>query len=484
MSTTKPFVFQKEAEREHLAATRSAAQNSARRDEPDPLPLSALAMLPRRLWQAGNAAIGRWLGRQKGGHPLSPQTRRAMEKAFGTDFSHVRLHRDPAAQAAARELAADALTHGEHIYLSAEAPAFESPAGKALVAHELAHVVQQRRAGAVETERVSQAGDQCEHAAEAAAQQVMQGQTVQLPTSGAPPAIQRQRRQGVSRAQVQAALTAFLEQVRAAQGGQSLRVTPEVRLAVERIFSGDVGGLLAIQAWLQGTIFPGDPAEFAAQVVRRLQTETIDPARIAHLNAPTASETPSRFARVRGLVEQTAPSEPPPAIQESIWRFEQEAKNLRREEGAVGPFGLDVLRAGRILGGLPGALRTPAAPQPEARVYPAVEQAVQQIAANALVPAGVSGQAAESYADAREVARDLARRLDIAQQQGHSEIDLRLGVNYASVRDRGAIYSELQRIALLIREALPHHAASVTHINVYIGDRLVTRIALGMSRSE
>jgi hypothetical protein len=300
-----------------------------------------------------------------------------------------------------------------------------------------------------------------------------------MPTSGTPPAVQRQeRQQGVSRAQVQAALTAYLERVRTAQGGQSLRVTPEVRTTVEQIFMGDVGGSLAIQAWLQGTTLPGDPAAFAAQVVRRLRTDTIDPARIAHLTAPAARETPSRLERVRSLTERTAPGELPAPMQESSWRFDQAAKDLRRNEGTIGPYGLDVLRAGRILSGLPEALRTPPTPQPVARAYAAVEQALQQIEPNALMPAGVSGEATASYADARELARDLARRLDIAQQQGRMEVELHLGANYANVRDRGAIYSALQRIALLVRDALPHHAAGVTYINVYIGDRLATRIAL------
>ena len=73
------------------------------------------------------------------------------------------------------------------------------------------------------------------------------------------------------------------------------------------------------------------------------------------------------------------------------------------------------------------------------------------------------------------MARDLARRLDVEQQQGQDTIDLRFGVNYNQVRDRSAMISEIERIVALIREALPHHAAAVRFVDVYFGNRLVTR---------
>jgi hypothetical protein len=340
-------------------------------------------------------------------------------------------------------------------------------------------VVQQQQAGAARAGEVDAPGDRHEQAADAAAQQVMQGGQPQLAAAGAPPAMQRQKgeRAPITRADVQQLLTAYLRRQMAAQGGRSLRVTAEVRTAVEKIFAGDMGRLIGIQSWLAGTIFPGDPAEFAAHVAKSLPDE-VDPANVVHLGAAPAQPESTTLGRVGDLVKRTAPGDPPPEQQQAQWRFDQEATQLRKGEGAVGPFGFDVLRAARIAGGLGGALQKPPKHEPEARSYPAVEQVVNQIAPGALTPAGTAGAAAGNFADAQAVARDLARLLDIAQQQGRSEVNLNLSVSYDKVKDRGPIYTALQQIAFMIRDALPHHAGGVTHINVFIGDRLVTRIAL------
>jgi hypothetical protein len=63
-----------------------------------------------------------------------------MEAAFQRDFSTVRLHRDRVADAHR----ARAVTVGEDIHLSAADWDVSSPRGKQLIAHELAHVIQQR----------------------------------------------------------------------------------------------------------------------------------------------------------------------------------------------------------------------------------------------------------------------------------------------------------------------------------------------------
>ena len=82
------------------------------------------------------------------GQPLPSETQRDMFAAFGEDFSSVRIHADVPAAASARALRADAYTAGSHI---AFAPGRYQPgnaAGMRLLAHELAHVVQQRVGGA------------------------------------------------------------------------------------------------------------------------------------------------------------------------------------------------------------------------------------------------------------------------------------------------------------------------------------------------
>jgi hypothetical protein len=67
-----------------------------------------------------------------------------MEARFGHDFSRVRIHADAGAAAAARAAGAAAYTLGPDITFAAGRYDPGSPAGRALLAHELAHVVQQR----------------------------------------------------------------------------------------------------------------------------------------------------------------------------------------------------------------------------------------------------------------------------------------------------------------------------------------------------
>src|SRR5262245_40545718 len=100
------------------SATRPQVKSARapRSDIPRRLMSTSLAGLPRAIWQAGNAAIGRLLGRRSGGQPLEARTRAEMEQAFGTDFGDVRLHDDAAAQATAGALGAQALTHGDNVY--------------------------------------------------------------------------------------------------------------------------------------------------------------------------------------------------------------------------------------------------------------------------------------------------------------------------------------------------------------------------------
>ena len=66
-----------------------------------------------------------------------------MESRFGEDFRSVRIHSNQAANAAASSRGAAALTRGDHIILGDHSRRWDSR----LIAHELAHVVQQRRGG-------------------------------------------------------------------------------------------------------------------------------------------------------------------------------------------------------------------------------------------------------------------------------------------------------------------------------------------------
>ncbi|NYF19448.1 hypothetical protein HDC36_000885 [Xanthomonas sp. JAI131] len=77
------------------------------------------------------------------GQPLHPATRARYEPRFGASLDHVRVHTDPDAAARAREIRADAYTHGADIVFAADRYAPGTDSGDRLLAHELAHVVQQ-----------------------------------------------------------------------------------------------------------------------------------------------------------------------------------------------------------------------------------------------------------------------------------------------------------------------------------------------------
>jgi hypothetical protein len=82
------------------------------------------------------------------GQPLDPETLAYFQPRFRRDFSMVRVHSDGAAQQSARDLRAHAYTVGHNIVFGAGAFAPGMGEGRRLIAHELAHVVQQTGASA------------------------------------------------------------------------------------------------------------------------------------------------------------------------------------------------------------------------------------------------------------------------------------------------------------------------------------------------
>jgi hypothetical protein len=77
------------------------------------------------------------------GVPLPAPTRSYFERRLGRDFGAVRLHTGPMAGATARAMHAAAYTLGSDIAFAPGRYAPESEAGRRLLGHELAHVVQQ-----------------------------------------------------------------------------------------------------------------------------------------------------------------------------------------------------------------------------------------------------------------------------------------------------------------------------------------------------
>ncbi len=127
---------------------------------------------------AGNAAVSGLLGSEAVGAvvpgdsaPLPHDLRSRMETAFGADFSAVHVHSGADAGTSAAALGARAYTIGEDIVVG------ETGADDRTLAHELAHVVQQRQGPVAGTDRggglaISDPGDSFEQAAEVAAARI------------------------------------------------------------------------------------------------------------------------------------------------------------------------------------------------------------------------------------------------------------------------------------------------------------------------
>ena len=81
------------------------------------------------------------------GQPLETAVRSAIESRFGHDFSKVRVHSDPEAARSAQAIGARAFTLGDDIVFGGGEYRPDLKKGQELLVHELAHVVQQERAG-------------------------------------------------------------------------------------------------------------------------------------------------------------------------------------------------------------------------------------------------------------------------------------------------------------------------------------------------
>ena len=98
------------------------------------------------------ATVQRELG---SGRPLDGPVRRRMESAFGRSFGHVRAHTGATPARLSSEQNARAFTVGEHVAFGAGEYRPGTLMGDALIAHELAHVVQQHNAGEQPVARMS-----------------------------------------------------------------------------------------------------------------------------------------------------------------------------------------------------------------------------------------------------------------------------------------------------------------------------------------
>jgi len=91
--------------------------------------------------------------------PLDASVRAPMEATFGHDLSAVRIHAGDASTAAAKALNAEAFTTRSDLVFGASQFQPGTPAGRRLLAHELAHVVQQQHSASIGPTTVTDHGE-------------------------------------------------------------------------------------------------------------------------------------------------------------------------------------------------------------------------------------------------------------------------------------------------------------------------------------
>lgn len=113
-----------------------------------------------------------WLQRELGrsaGRPLDADVAEQMRSRLGHDFGAVRVHADGAAAGLAAGFGARAFAVGQHVGFASGRYAPRSESGSQLLAHELAHTVQQRGSGRATAGALQHAEGEADAAAAAAA---------------------------------------------------------------------------------------------------------------------------------------------------------------------------------------------------------------------------------------------------------------------------------------------------------------------------
>ena len=165
------------------------------RSEPLHEPESTATPVERVAAQVGNHATGQLLGRaigdgllangavhpdvqatiasrRGGGAPLDDRTRAGFESHLGDSLGDVRVHTGEAADTLARSVAARAFTTGSDIFFAAGEYRPGSSDGDRLLAHEVAHTVQQQGAPLSGPMTVTEPGDAFERHADAVADEL------------------------------------------------------------------------------------------------------------------------------------------------------------------------------------------------------------------------------------------------------------------------------------------------------------------------
>lgn len=264
------------------------------------------------------------------GRPLDSGMRGFMESRFGHDFSGVRLHTDSRSAQSARDISALAYTYGSDIVFGEGQFAPDTGSGQRLLAHELAHVVQQQGSNpTLAPQGLGPADSAQEREADTAAAAVLTGRAPSV-ASGARRLIQRSTPSGYELSDAELLALADLAPIRvegisdkrleevliAANNGLIDIVTPgeferQLRFRVERRGSADFADFWTDdERWEYAQAQPGDQkAQLAAKWVsfigQRYMAYLADKAAQWH-SATSRMHTAAVIGEVIGQVTVTA----------------------------------------------------------------------------------------------------------------------------------------------------------------------------------
>jgi hypothetical protein len=172
----------------YAASTKAPAESQSSKRAPARPDVGAqrhsAAIVPRpgsRRTSVGYAVAGV----SSAGEPLPREAQKYFSALLGVDLSTVRIHSDLPADRAARRVGAVAYTIGERVAFRSGSYMPETLTGRTLLAHELAHVVQQR-AGLAPSGAPEVQDNSLESGARTAAAGVARGERVAMAPSGPP----------------------------------------------------------------------------------------------------------------------------------------------------------------------------------------------------------------------------------------------------------------------------------------------------------
>lgn len=279
------------------------------------------------------------------GHPLDAQTRAFFQPRFQQDFSQVRVHTDEKAAASARAVDAVAYTVGSDVVFDSGRYAPGTGPGEKLLAHELAHVMQQGSRPMADGASVSQPSDPHEREAERVSDEIMQELGVPsddqqhpgpkdcalLPASDAPTALRVLRQATEDRSE-------------GARPPAAEETSPK---GTEEGFEIDPDDLMIMPSW-RAVAVPARPSVSAGQDTPRLQRQGA---------AGTRCDAPERMRKViSGTFEggKTLDDYFPDQVGRGIWS----------SNNTAGPFdtGSRAGSAVQLIGELPIPCATSSAP--------------------------------------------------------------------------------------------------------------------------